>query len=175
MPCLLVTGGCGFIGSNFIRQMMQSSPDVSIVNFDALTYAGNLANLKDFTNHPRYRFIKGDITDRDDVRSAFALGIDGVIHFAAESRATARSSFVMTSSSPGNSFSMISASRACASSSVIVGMEVASRIKQSYRGYSFYPIPRCPTTRAVDCGPPSSIASHPVRTRFPRPVVCPPE
>ena len=85
MPCLLVTGGCGFIGSNFIRQMMQSSPDVSIVNFDALTYAGNLANLKDFTNHPRYRFIKGDITDRDDVRSAFALGIDGVIHFAAES------------------------------------------------------------------------------------------
>jgi len=64
MPCPLVTGGCGFIGSNFIRQMMQSSPDVSIVNFDALTYAGNLANLKDFTDHPRYRFIKGDITDR---------------------------------------------------------------------------------------------------------------
>jgi len=64
MPCPLVTGGCGFIGSNFICQLLQSSPDVSIINFDALTYAGNLANLKDFADHPRYRFIKGDITDR---------------------------------------------------------------------------------------------------------------
>jgi dTDP-glucose 4,6-dehydratase len=84
MPTVLVTGGCGFIGSNFVRLLLHSEPDVSIVNFDALTYAGNLANLHDIANHPRYRFIRGDITDRDAVEKAMS-GIDSVINFAAES------------------------------------------------------------------------------------------
>ncbi len=85
MVVLLVTGGCGFIGSNFIRQLLARDPAVKIVNFDALTYAGNLANLADIADHPNYRFVKGDICDREAVRAAFQLGITDVIHFAAES------------------------------------------------------------------------------------------
>ena len=85
MPTILVTGGCGFIGSNFIRYLLETTSDVEIVNFDALTYAGNLSNLADFADHPRYRFIRGDITDRDAVRAAMALKIEAVINFAAES------------------------------------------------------------------------------------------
>lgn len=82
---LLVTGGCGFIGSNFIRYLLDSDPAVSIINYDALTYAGNLANLKNVESHPRYRFVRGDITDRDAVRQVMSGGVCGVINFAAES------------------------------------------------------------------------------------------
>ena len=85
MSTLLVTGGCGFIGSNFVRHILAADPDVTVVNFDALTYAGNLANLDDLKDHPRLRFVKGDVTDRDAVRAAFQLGVGHVIHFAAES------------------------------------------------------------------------------------------
>jgi dTDP-glucose 4,6-dehydratase len=85
MPTLLVTGGCGFIGSNFIRHLLKTDPSCTIINFDALTYAGNLANLKDIANHPKYQFVKGDITNRDEVRAAMQRGVTDVIHFAAES------------------------------------------------------------------------------------------
>ena len=85
MAKVLVTGGCGFIGSNFIRQLLSTDSSVEIVNVDVLTYAGNLANLRDIESDPRYRFIKADVTDRDAMRSAFADGITDVIHFAAES------------------------------------------------------------------------------------------
>ena len=85
MSIVLVTGGCGFIGSNFIRQLLATDSSVSVVNFDALTYAGNLANLADVAGNPRYVFIKGDITNRDDMRAALSTGITDVIHFAAES------------------------------------------------------------------------------------------
>jgi dTDP-glucose 4,6-dehydratase len=85
MPTLLVTGGCGFIGSNFVRHLLATDPGVAVINFDCLTYAGNLANLADHADHPRYRFIKGDVTDRDAVRAAMRLGVSDVIHFAAES------------------------------------------------------------------------------------------
>jgi dTDP-glucose 4,6-dehydratase len=85
MPTLLVTGGCGFIGSNFVRHVLHADPSASVVNFDALTYAGNLANLADVETHPRYIFVKGDITDRDAVRAAMRLGVTDVINFAAES------------------------------------------------------------------------------------------
>ena len=84
MPTLLVTGGCGFIGSNFIRHLLGADPDVVVVNLDCLTYAGNLANLADLDGHPRFRFVRGDITDRDAVAAA-VRGAQGVIHFAAES------------------------------------------------------------------------------------------
>jgi dTDP-glucose 4,6-dehydratase len=84
MTTLLVTGGCGFIGSNFVRHVLAADPGVTVVNFDALTYAGNPANLAELEGHPRYRFVKGDVADRDAVRDA-VRGADGVIHFAAES------------------------------------------------------------------------------------------
>lgn len=80
---LLVTGGAGFIGSNFIRHMLKKYPDYNIVNLDKLTYAGNLDNLKDVEGHPNYTFIKGDICDVKVV-SAAVEGVDAIVNFAAE-------------------------------------------------------------------------------------------
>ncbi len=84
MTTLLVTGGCGFIGSNFIHSVLENDSEAHVVNFDALTYAGNPENLAAIASQPRYRFIKGDVADRDAVRAA-VKGADAVIHFAAES------------------------------------------------------------------------------------------
>jgi dTDP-glucose 4,6-dehydratase len=81
---ILVTGGAGFIGSNFIRLLLASRPAFSIINFDKLTYAGNLANLASVAGNPNYQFIKGDITDEPSVSAALS-GCDAVVHFAAES------------------------------------------------------------------------------------------
>ena len=85
MPTVLVTGGCGFIGSNFVHHLLETDADIQVVNFDCLTYAGNLANLADLAGHERYRFMKGDIADREQVRTALAGGVDAVFNFAAES------------------------------------------------------------------------------------------
>jgi dTDP-glucose 4,6-dehydratase len=84
---LLVTGGCGFIGTNFIRLMLRSHPDWSIVNLDKLTYAGNRLNLADLERgDPRYRFVQGDICDRDLIMDLLAgNSVDAVVNFAAES------------------------------------------------------------------------------------------
>ncbi len=82
---ILVTGGAGFIGSNFIHYIMKQHPDWQVVNLDKLTYAGNLENLKDLEGQARYQFIKGDITDRIQIGSILSQGIDVVINFAAES------------------------------------------------------------------------------------------
>lgn len=83
---LLVTGGAGFIGSNFIPFFLQRNPHVHIVNLDKLTYAGNLANLLDVVENERYHFVEGDICDAQLVNHLFKEhSIDGVIHFAAES------------------------------------------------------------------------------------------
>ncbi|OGG35728.1 dTDP-glucose 4,6-dehydratase [Candidatus Gottesmanbacteria bacterium RIFOXYB1_FULL_47_11] len=81
---LLVTGGAGFIGSNFILYWLSHHPADSIVNLDKLTYAGNLENLRSVENNPRYSFIHGDICDPETVKSAIQ-GADIVVHFAAES------------------------------------------------------------------------------------------
>ena len=86
MRHILVTGGAGFIGSNFVHYLLQSEPDVQIINLDALTYAGSLENLKDLPDPSRHVFISGDITDRELVDRIFAeYEIDTVVHFAAES------------------------------------------------------------------------------------------
>jgi dTDP-glucose 4,6-dehydratase len=85
MSTVLITGGCGFIGSNFIHHLLQTDPGVRVVNFDSLTYAGNLANLAAVSADPRYRFVRGDVTDRLAVREAVAAGVDVILHFAAES------------------------------------------------------------------------------------------
>jgi dTDP-glucose 4,6-dehydratase len=81
---LLVTGGAGFIGSNFVRWVLASQPDVQVTNLDALTYAGNLASLEDVADDPRYRFVRGDVCDAELVTELVA-GVDAVVHFAAES------------------------------------------------------------------------------------------
>jgi dTDP-glucose 4,6-dehydratase len=86
MNNVLVTGGAGFIGSNFVRYLLRHEPDMRVVNFDILTYAGNLENLTDIQGDARYVFVKGDICDPAAVRAAIAAhSIDSVVHFAAES------------------------------------------------------------------------------------------
>jgi len=80
---LLVTGGAGFIGSNFIHYWLKNHPEDQIVNFDSLTYAGNLDNLKTVEKNPHYTFVKGDICDEEAIEKAM-VGVDTVINFAAE-------------------------------------------------------------------------------------------
>lgn len=83
---ILVTGGAGFIGSNFVPYFLEKYSLYNLINLDLMTYAGDEANLSEVSNHPRYRFIKGDICDRNLVESIFKdNNIQGVIHFAAES------------------------------------------------------------------------------------------
>ncbi|SKB50815.1 dTDP-glucose 4,6-dehydratase [Maribacter arcticus] len=83
---LLITGGAGFIGSHVVRRFVQNYPNYQIYNLDALTYAGNLENLKDIEDFPNYHFIKGDIVDEPFINDLFVkVNFDGVIHLAAES------------------------------------------------------------------------------------------
>ena len=87
MKNILVTGGAGFIGSNFVHYVLQTRDDIQrLVNYDLLTYAGNLENLKDIEKDPRYTFVRGDIRDRKAVKELFdEYNFDTVVHFAAES------------------------------------------------------------------------------------------
>jgi len=85
MGKILVTGGCGFIGSHFIRLLLREMPETRVVNLDLLTYAGNPANLADVAENPRYAFVRGDIADRDAAERAIGSGIDAIVNFAAES------------------------------------------------------------------------------------------
>jgi len=82
---LLITGGAGFIGSNFVHYMLKRYPNYELINLDALTYASNLDNFQGLKNNSQYTFVKGDITNKEVVNGLFEEGIDAVIHFAAES------------------------------------------------------------------------------------------
>ena len=82
---VLVTGGCGFIGSNFIHYFLKKYPEYSLINVDKLTYAGNLKNLSGLPDSPRYTFIRGDIADSLRMEDVVRQGVDAVINFAAES------------------------------------------------------------------------------------------
>jgi dTDP-glucose 4,6-dehydratase len=85
MKIVMVTGGAGFIGSNFIHYLLKSDPDVQVINLDALTYAGSLENLKDVSSDPRYTFVQGDICDTEFVGGLLrTYQIDTIVHFAAE-------------------------------------------------------------------------------------------
>lgn len=86
MRNVLVTGGCGFIGANFVKIALRQLADIKLVNLDKLTYAGNLENLRDVESDPRYSFVRGDICDHELLNKLFAEEkIDTVVHFAAES------------------------------------------------------------------------------------------
>ena len=86
MKKILITGGAGFIGSHVVRRFVNKYPEYQIYNLDALTYAGNLENIKDIENKPNYNFIKGDIVDEAFINELFSLhNFDGVLHLAAES------------------------------------------------------------------------------------------
>ena len=82
---LIITGGAGFIGSGFIRHILQTRSDWQVINFDALTYAGNLENLSDVEDNPRYQFVRGSIDKYEQARDVVARGADAIINFAAES------------------------------------------------------------------------------------------
>jgi dTDP-glucose 4,6-dehydratase len=82
---IFVTGGAGFIGSQFIRDWAQQFPHSHITNFDKLTYAGNLANLAPLQSHPNYSFVRGDVCDRNALLAAIPANVDAIVHFAAES------------------------------------------------------------------------------------------
>ena len=81
MKTILVTGGAGFIGSNFVPYFLENHADCKLINLDLITYAGELKNLQEIENNPRYEFVKGDICDREIVEGLFLKNqIDGVIH-----------------------------------------------------------------------------------------------
>lgn len=82
---VLVTGGCGFIGSCYVRMLLNRHPDIHVRNIDALTYSGNPDNVAEVADSPNYEFIKGDIRDSEVVRQA-VVGVDTIVHFAAEAQ-----------------------------------------------------------------------------------------
>lgn len=85
MNIVLVTGGCGFIGSHFVRRLLTTDPTVQVINLDKLTYAGNVANLADVAGNSRYRLVVDDVANREAVRRQVGAGVDTIVHFAAES------------------------------------------------------------------------------------------
>jgi dTDP-glucose 4,6-dehydratase len=81
---ILITGGAGFIGSNFLHYIRSQQPERELINLDKLTYAGNLENLKSFEDDPHYQFVKADVAKYEEVEPVFGSGVEAVVHFAAE-------------------------------------------------------------------------------------------
>ena len=125
---ILVTGCAGFIGSNFVPYFLDKYKEYNLVNLDLLTYAGDLANLKECENNPRYKFIKGDICNRELVEFIFSeYDINGVIHFAAESHVdnSIKNPGVFVQTNVNGTFTLIDVARA-------YWMETPLKYKEEY-------------------------------------------
>lgn len=111
---VLITGGAGFIGSNFVHYFLEKHPNTKIINYDKLTYCGNLDNLKGIENHPNYEFIQGDICDQEKVLSVMQH-VDAVIHFAAESHVdnSIKDPFVFTKTNVLGTHTLLEAAHKC--------------------------------------------------------------
>jgi dTDP-glucose 4,6-dehydratase len=133
---IIVTGGAGFIGSNFIPHFVETHEDYRIINFDKLTYAGNLQNLKEIEASPRYQFIQGDLCDRTLLEKIFSENeIQGVIHFAAESHVdnsiSGPAEFIRTNVT--GTFTILDVARKC-------WMDGPFKIKDKYKSARFHHI-----------------------------------
>jgi dTDP-glucose 4,6-dehydratase len=136
MKSIVVTGGAGFIGSNFIPYFIDKYEGYFIINLDKLTYAGNLDNLKEVENHPRYKFIKGDICNRELVEYIFdEYNVKGVIHFAAESHVdnSIEGPEVFIQTNINGTFTLLDVARK-------YWMESPFKFKNEYEGYRFHHI-----------------------------------
>ena len=111
---MLITGGAGFIGSNFLHYFLDKYPDVKVINLDKLTYCGNLNKLKLIENHPNYEFVQGDICDQDLVMSLMQK-VDAVIHFAAESHVdnSIKDPFIFTRTNVLGTHTLLEAANRC--------------------------------------------------------------
>ncbi len=133
---ILLTGTAGFIGSNFVPYFLDKYPEYNLINLDLLTYAGNLANLKECEDNPRYKFIKGDICNRELVEFIFTeYDIQGVIHFAAESHVdnSIKNPGIFVETNVNGTFTLIDVARA-------YWMEKPFTYKEKHKGCRFHHI-----------------------------------
>ncbi|MDE6485775.1 MAG: dTDP-glucose 4,6-dehydratase [Duncaniella sp.] len=148
---ILITGGAGFIGSHLVRLMVNRYPDYHIVNLDLLTYAGNLANLKDVEFKPNYTFVKADIVDLDAMRKVMKeYRIDGVIHLAAESHVdrSIKDPFTFARTNVMGTLSLLQAAR-----------EYWESLPERYEGKRFYHVSTDEVYGALELSHPEGIGS----------------